>query len=96
VFALTVALAWRQPVSFTLYLAGLLYLTLAAPYVISASQHYAFFLSASRLLLPAIPLYLAIGRWSLDSTRLATVTLVGCLALQAVFAIYFLHGGWVA
>jgi hypothetical protein len=96
VLALTIAFARHQPVSFTLYLAGLLYLTLASPYVISASQHYAVFLSASRYMLPAIPLYVAIGRWSLGSTRLALVALVGCLALQAAFAIYFLHGGWVA
>jgi hypothetical protein len=96
VLALTVALARRQPVSFTLYLAGMLYLTLASPFVISASQHYAVFLSASRYMLPAIPLYLAIGRWSLGSPWLARAAFAGCLALQAVFAIYFLHGGWVA
>jgi hypothetical protein len=96
VLALTAALARRQPVSFTLYLAGMLYLTLASPFVISASQHYAVFLSASRYMLPAIPLYLAIGRWSLGSPWLARVAFVGCLALQAVFAVYFLHGGWVA
>jgi hypothetical protein len=96
VLSLTIAFARYQPVSFTLYLAGMLYLTLASPYVISASQHYAVFLSASRYMLPAIPLYVAIGRWSLGSTRLALVALVGCLALQAAFAIYFLHGGWVA
>jgi hypothetical protein len=96
VLTLTIAFARRQPLSFTLYLAGLLYLTLASPYVISAPQHYAVFLSASRYMLPAIPLYLALGRWSLGSTRLALVAFAGCLVLQAIFAIYFLHGGWVA
>lgn len=96
VLAATIALARRQPVAFTLYLAGLLYLTLDSPFVISASQHYAVYLSASRYMLPAIPVYLALGRWERHAPRLALACFVGALALQAVFAIYFLSGGWVA
>lgn len=99
VLALTIALARRQPIAFTLYLAGLLYLTLSAPFVVSASAHYAVYLSASRYMLPAVPLYLAIGRWSRQSPLLALVALLALvigLALQAVFAVYFLQGGWVA
>ncbi len=96
VLIVTLALIRRQPVAFTLYLAGLLYLTLDSPFVISAGQHYAVYLSASRYMLPAIPVFLALGRWGLRSPRLALVALLGALALQAVFAIYFLQGGWVA
>lgn len=96
VLTATVALARRQPVAFTLYLAGLLYLTLDSPFVVSASQHYAVYLSASRYMLPAIPIYLALGRWARRSPRLALACLIGGFALQAVFTIYFLSGGWVA
>jgi hypothetical protein len=96
VAVMTVALARRQPLSFTLYLAGLLYLTLDSPFVISASQHYAVYVSASRYMLPSIPVFMALGRWGARAPALAWACLIAAFAVQAVFAIYFLHGGWVA
>lgn len=96
VVVMTVALARRQPLSFTLYLAGLLYLTLDSPFVISTSHHYAVYLSASRYMLPSIPVFMALGRWGARAPALAWACAIVAFAVQAVFAIYFLHGGWVA
>ncbi|HEX8981144.1 MAG TPA: hypothetical protein VF792_00105 [Ktedonobacterales bacterium] len=96
VVVMTVALARRQPLSFTLYLAGLLYLTLDSPFVVSASHHYAVYLSASRYMLPSIPVFIGLGRWGARAPALAWACAIAAFAVQAVFAIYFLHGGWVA
>ncbi len=96
VLVLTLALARRRPVAFTLYLAGLLYLTISTPQVISAPAHYAVFLSASRIMLPALPIYLEIGCWSVHARWQAPLLLCGGVLLQAIFAVYFLQGGWVA
>lgn len=71
VVVMTVALARRQPLSFTLYLAGVLYLTLDSPFVVSASQHYAVYLSASRYMLPSIPVFMALGRWGARAPAVA-------------------------
>lgn len=93
VFALTVLLARRQPLAFTLYLVGLLYLTIASPIVVDAAHHYAIFDSAGRYMLPAIPIYLALGRWTDRFPRPFAILGLVALGVQAILAVYFLTGG---
>jgi hypothetical protein len=94
VFILTIALARRQPVAFTLYLIGLLYLVVASAIVVGdPSQHYATLDSAGRYMLPAVLIYLALGRWARRFPRPFAVALVVAPALQATLAVYFLVGG---
>jgi len=96
VLVMTIALARRQPLAFTLYLAGLLYLVISSPYIIDApNQHHAVFLSAGRYMLPAVPLYLAAGRGAARSPRAGGLILAACVVVQMALAVYFLTGGWV-
>src|SRR5579884_424975 len=84
---LTMVLARRQPVAFTLYLVGLLYLTLASPIVVDAARHYDIFDSAGRYMLPAIPVYLAVARGAARLPRPFAVLGSAALGLQAVLAV---------
>lgn len=93
VFTLTIVLARHQPLAFTLYLVGLLYLTIASPIVVDAAQHYAIFDSAGRYMLPAVPIYLALGGWAGRFPRPFAALGIAAVGLQAVLAVYFLAGG---
>jgi hypothetical protein len=94
VCVLTITLARRQPLAFTLYLLGLLYMVVASPIVVGdPSLQYAIFDSAGRHMLPALPIYVALGRWARQFPRPFAVVLVVAIALQATLAVYFLFGG---
>lgn len=96
VLALTVVLARRQPVAFTLYLAGMLYITLASPaYVDNPSLHQAVYESAGRFMLTALPIFLALGGWLARAPRLAIALLSLSFGLQAALTIIFLSGGLI-
>jgi hypothetical protein len=93
-FALiTLVMLRRQPFAFTLYMAGLLYLAVATPVLIS--RYPDMFQSAGRFLLAAIPMFLIMGRWTRGRPALELLLVGGGFLLQAVLATYFLTGGWL-
>jgi hypothetical protein len=91
VLVLTVVGARRQPVAFTLYLAGLIYVCLAAPNVILPDA----LSSVGRVLLVAIPAFLLVSRWTRRWPALDLFLVSAGFMLQAALATYFLSGGWV-
>lgn len=93
-FALiTLLLIRRQPFAFTLYTAGLLYLTVASPIV--GTHDPEMFQSAGRFLLAAVPVFLALGTWTRRRPALAMLLIGGGFILQAALAAYYLTGGWL-
>jgi hypothetical protein len=94
VFALiTLVMLRRQPFAFTLYMAGLLYLAVATPVLVS--RYPDMFQSAGRFLLAGIPVFLVMGRWTRSRPALELLLVGGGFLLQAVLVIYFLTGGWL-
>ena len=91
VLVLTVVGARRQPVAFTLYLAGLIYVCLAAPNVILPDA----LSSVGRVLLVAIPAFLLVSRWMRRWPALDLLIVSAGFMLQAALATFFLSGGWV-
>jgi hypothetical protein len=89
--ALTVASIKRLPVSFTIYMASVLVLTLASP----LATYFDPFASVGRYLIAAFPAFLLLGKWAMESAWLSTLLLGGGWMLQAVFATFFLMGGWM-
>jgi hypothetical protein len=88
VCAAVTAIAWRRlPGSYRLYMLGLLYLSIASPVTWSSD----IFLSSGRYLLPAIPVYLVLGRWVGRSATLDALLVGGGFALQGL-----LTGLWIA
>ncbi|MFI5273571.1 MAG: hypothetical protein ACHQ4H_11115 [Ktedonobacterales bacterium] len=87
---LTVALLRRMPVAFSLYMLGLLALTVMSPITVAQDLY----ISAGRYLLAAAPIFLVLARWSrrpwLDTLLLATGFVV-----QAALLGQFLMGHWV-
>ncbi len=81
----------RQPVAFTLYLVGLLALTLYAPVPVAFDP----FISAGRYLLVAVPVFLLLGRWMARWPALDLLVMVSGCMVQALLAAFFLRGGWL-
>lgn len=93
-FALmTLLMVRRQPFSFTLYIAGLLYLTVASPMV--GTRDPDMFQSAGRFLLAAVPIFLLLGKWTRRRPALELLLIGGGFMLQAALAAYYLSGGWL-
>jgi hypothetical protein len=67
----------RQPFSFTLYMLGLLILIVVSPVTWTPDA----FVSAGRYLIPAVPIFLLLARWSLHRPGL-DILLVGGFLLQ--------------
>lgn len=97
VLVLTVVLAARRAlrVSDVLYLAGLLVLAIDAPAINDAAHPYVTFMSAGRFMLPAIPLWLWLGRKAARSPGWEMALLYGGTTLQAAFLAYFLVNGYI-
>jgi hypothetical protein len=89
--ALTVAGARRLPLSFTAYMAGLVYLCLAAPNLSNSNP----LSSSARFLVVAVPAFLLLGRWVRGRPWLDTLVVGGGFALQAVLLTLYLSGSWV-
>jgi hypothetical protein len=88
---LAIILARRQPVMYTLYLAGLLALILVS----WRPDRLGNFVAAGRYLCAALPIFFWLGRWSETRPWLfLLLTSVGFL-LQATLATVFLTGGWL-
>jgi hypothetical protein len=91
--ALATLLAIRKvPFTFTLFSLGLLYISLASPLVINAWDPLA---AAGRYVLPAVPLYLILGRWMGKHRELDLLLVGGGFALQALTTALFLAGGFL-
>jgi hypothetical protein len=83
----------RMPVSFTLYMLGLLLLTLISP--VKMGPGLSEFDAAGRYLLLSVPIFLLLGRWSSRFVWVEMLLVGGGFVLQAVFATYYLTGGWL-
>lgn len=88
---LAVLAARRQPVSFTLYMAGLLYVCVAAPILVLPDP----LSSVGRVLLVSIPAFIFLSRWLRRWPVLDLLVVSAGFMLQAALATYFLSGGWV-
>ncbi|HYP21831.1 MAG TPA: hypothetical protein VEY08_17305 [Chloroflexia bacterium] len=89
--ALTIALARRMPITYTFYMVGALYVTLASPLV----TYFDPFASVPRYLLVAFPAFLLVGQWMMRHQWLNIAVTSGGFMLQAIFAGFFLMGGWM-
>lgn len=90
--ALAFGLARKLPMAFSLYLAGVAYLAVAAPVV----QQYELIVSAGRYVLIAFPMFLILSGWLRSRPSLELAWVGGGFALQAILLGVFLRGGWVA
>lgn len=90
--ALTAVLIYqRWPVAYILYMLGVLYTAVSNPMV-----HNTYPLAAAgRYLLPAIPAFLLLARWTRTRPALRAAVVGGGFAVQAILVMYFLHGGWL-
>jgi len=92
VFAgLTIAAARRLPVSFTLYMAAVLLVSLASPLVTAWNP----FTSAGRYLMAAFPAFILLGDWSSRYPWVNALVVGGGFMLQSLFLGFFLMGGWI-
>ncbi|HLJ81126.1 MAG TPA: hypothetical protein VKT52_06565 [Ktedonobacterales bacterium] len=90
--ALTAVLIYqRWPVAYILYMLGVLYTAVSNPMV----QNTYPLAAAGRYLLPAIPAFLLLARWTRTRPALRTALVGGGFAVQAILVTYFLHGGWL-
>lgn len=88
---LTILTIRRMPVAFTLYMAGLLYLSMSSPIVIGPDV----LISAGRYMLAAVPVFVLLGQWVKNRPWL-DLLIVSCgFMLQALFAAAFLTGYWL-
>ncbi|HEV8191903.1 MAG TPA: hypothetical protein VGP82_10525, partial [Ktedonobacterales bacterium] len=83
---ITLATIRKQPVMFTLYTAGLLYLSLYAP----EPKSPVLIDAAGRFMIAAIPVFLLLGKWVVRRPTLEVLLLSVGFMLQAVFAIMFI------
>jgi Mannosyltransferase (PIG-V) len=83
----------RIPVSYSLYLAGLLLMILTSP-IIGVSFPHAF-VSAGRYLLAAIPVYLILARMMKRFPWLDALLIGGGFAVQSLLIAFVVTGGWL-
>jgi hypothetical protein len=96
VFAiLTVVSVRRMPFAFTLYMAGLLYLSVANPITVSAYPSLHLLDSVGRYLFAAVPMFLLLGKWASRRPWLELLLVMGGFMIQAVLLTAFLLGGWL-
>jgi hypothetical protein len=88
---LTIILARRQPIIYTLYMVGLLALIFASP----RPDRLGYFVSAGRYLCAALPIFFWLGRWSETRPWLFMLLTSAGFLLQATLASVFLSGGWL-
>lgn len=91
VAALTLANLRRLPPTFALYMVGVIGVAVASPMLHSDIP----LAAAGRYLLPSVPIFLLLGRWSRSKPSLDALLVGGGFALQALFTAYFLAGGFL-
>ncbi len=83
--------ARRLPLSLTFFMVGVVLVSVASPLV----TYFDPFASVGRYLIAAFPAYLLIGRWTMRSPWLHMLVMSSGFMLQALFAGFFLMGGWM-
>lgn len=91
ILALTLWNLRRMPPAFAFFMLGLLYLALSAPKADNGIP----LAAAGRYLLPSVPIFLLLGRWTRRSPALDLIVVCGGFALQALFTAFFLTGGYL-
>jgi hypothetical protein len=86
---LTLLATRRAPFAFTLYMAGLLYASIASPVPAEPDL----ISSAGRYLTAALPAFLFLGLQSRGRPALDLLLMSGGFLLQAIFLVSFLQGG---
>jgi hypothetical protein len=85
---LTLVTIRRLPFAFTLYMLGLLYLSIATPLIGYSDT----FRSAGRYLLASAPIFLLLGRWTERRPWLDMLVVSVGFLLQAIFTLHWLLG----
>lgn len=94
VFGLLTLLTIRRiPFAFSLYMLGLVYLSISSP--VFRPHQPDIFVSAGRFFVVAIPMFLLLGKWMERRRWLETLIVSGGFMLQAALASYFLSNGWL-
>jgi hypothetical protein len=88
---LTLCTVRRQPVSFTLYMLGLLYVCIASPIPVLQDVY----ASVGRYLLAAVPIFVLLARWSARRPWLETLLLGTGFMTQALLLAAYLAGRWI-
>lgn len=81
----------RWPATYLLYMLGVLYTAVSDLKVTNLYP----LAAAGRYLLPAIPIFLLLGRWTRTRPALQAGIVAGGFALQTLFIAYFINGGWL-
>lgn len=81
----------RLPVVFSILAVCAFVLTITSP----LATYFDPFASAGRYLLAAFPVFMLLGKWAEEKPWLNALILSGGWMLQAVFAMFFLMGGWM-
>ncbi|MBA3826069.1 MAG: hypothetical protein H0X24_19490 [Ktedonobacterales bacterium] len=89
----TVALARRWPLAYTLYMVVILWLCLAAP-TINGTFPFPL-MSVGRYVLAAIPVYLTVSTWTTRHAWVEQLVINGGFMLQALLLAFYLRGGWI-
>ncbi len=89
----TVVMARRWPVAYTLYMLVVLWLCLTAP-TINGSFPFPL-MSVGRYVLVAIPVYLTVTTWVTRHAWVEQIVANGGLMLQALLLAFYLRGGWI-
>lgn len=88
---LVVAMARRLPLAYTLYMLGLLYLTVSTP----VTNKPVLIESSGRFLIVSIPIVLGLARWARQRPWLEYLIVYGGFTLQTIFLAFFLMNGWL-
>ena len=90
--AITLVQIRRAPFMFTLYMVGLMYLSVANPIPCGFPD---LLMSVGRYMLAAAPAFLVLSRWSREHTWLDALITSGGFMLQGVLITVLLSGGWL-
>ncbi|HEX6798545.1 MAG TPA: hypothetical protein VF116_12620 [Ktedonobacterales bacterium] len=88
--AITLALLRRMPVAYTLYMIGLIGLSLASPIIVGNEP----LLSVGRYMMAAIPMFLVLGTWTRRSW-LDTLLVTAGFGVQAILLMQFFAHSWI-
>jgi Gpi18-like mannosyltransferase len=91
VAVLTILIARRIPISFGLYLVGVLAILTTA----AVPLNYDPLNAEGRYVLMAVPIFLILGRWMKEHARVDLLIVSGGFMLQGLFTAFWLRGGWI-
>lgn len=89
---LTVVLARRMPLAYTLYMVVVLLLSICSPITEGRPD---LLTSAGRYMLAALPIFLQLGRWAHRYAWLDMLLVSTGFMVQAVLTVAFLRGDWI-